>query len=502
MTLRSSSPLWVALVALACNGGGAAARPTSSTQDHPAGSTTMTSTDSSTPALPSLGSSIVGWLEQGEHARVRATFDAAMAKALPTDEAVAGLWQSIVAKLGRCQKQLGTSAKDEGAYHVVLVTCAFEAMPMDVRLVFDAEQKLAGIQLRPSENTDAFGPRPQTPKPPFPYAARDVAYPNPADGSTLAGTLTVPEGAGPHPAVLLVTGSGAQDRDETIFGHKPFWVLADHLGRHGVAVLRVDDRGIGKTTGDPTHATIETHATDVEAGLAFLKTQPDVDPKRLGLVGHSEGGIIAAVVAARSKDVAFVVSLAGTGLSGAEINPLQVEAILRAKGGMSEDGIRAIVAAQRAIMKLLATDASDAALDAAVNAAFAAAEQYAPGALGAKGTPAGRAAEVASLRSDWFRSFVKLDPASHWSRVTVPVLALVGDRDTQVPADPNLGAIAAALAKAGNHDAETEKLPGLNHLFQRAQTGLVDEYATLEETFAPAALERVTSFVRQRAGLR
>ncbi|MBI4954276.1 MAG: alpha/beta fold hydrolase [Myxococcales bacterium] len=500
MTLRSSSPLSVALVALACNGSGSAARPTSSTQD-PAGSTTMTSSDS-TPALPSLATSIVGWLEQGEHARVRATFDAAMAKALPTDEAVAGLWQSIVDKLGRCGKQLGTSAKDEGAYHVVLVTCAFEAMPMDVRLVFDADQKLAGIQLLPSQSADAFGPRPQTPKPPFPYAARDVAYPNPADGSTLAGTLTVPEGAGPHPAVLLVTGSGAQDRDETIFGHKPFWVLADHLGRHGVAVLRVDDRGIGKTTGDPTHATIETHATDVEAGLAFLATQPGIDPQRLGLVGHSEGGIIAAVVAARSKAVAFVVSLAGTGLSGAEINPMQVEAILRAKGGMSEDGIRAIVAAQRAIMKLLATDASDAELDAAVSAAFAAAEQYAPGALGSKGTPAGRAAEVASLGSDWFRSFVKLDPASHWSRVTVPVLALVGDRDTQVPADPNLAAIAAVLAKAGNHDAETEKLPGLNHLFQRAQTGLVDEYATLEETFAPVALARVTSFIEKRAGLR
>ena len=175
--------------------------------------------------------------------------------------------------------------------------------------------------------------RPQTPKPPFAYKSEDVTYPNKTSGLTLGATLTLPEGKGPFPAALLITGSGAQDRDETLLGHKPFAVIADALTRRGIAVLRVDDRGVGKSTGSQAEATSADFATDVAAGIAYLKTRPEVDPKRIGLVGHSEGGLIGPMVAAKAPDdVAYLVLLAGTGVNGAEILKAQSALILKAAG--------------------------------------------------------------------------------------------------------------------------------------------------------------------------
>ena len=442
---------------------------------------------------------IAAALARGAFAEVRARFDDAMQKAL-TAAQLESMWRAAEEQFGSFVEQVGVIESEKDGHAVATVTIRLTGATLDVRIVFDEARRIIGMVARPSQV--ATGPRPQTPKPPFAYEEREVAYPNPVDGSTLAGTLTLPPDGGPHPAVLLITGSGVQDRDETLFGHKPFLVIADQLTNNGIAVLRVDDRGIGKTTGQAQGATVETHATDVEAGIAFLAGQKDIDPQRIGLIGHSEGGILAAVVAARRPDVAFVVSLAGTGLPGAEINPLQVEAIMRAQA-LPEPSIHVIVEAQRKLMGLIAKDAPDADIRAAVREAFVAAN----GEFGG-GAPVDDAqidarvqTESLTLLSPWYRSFVKLDPAASWSQVRVPVLVLIGDRDVQVPADANLAAIEKALKKAGNKRHQLSKLPGLNHLFQTAKTGLVEEYGKLEETFAPSALELMTAWLRKQAQL-
>lgn len=442
---------------------------------------------------------VVEWLQNGETARVRALFDDAMNQALPNDEAVASLWAGIEGKFGKLKKIVDANESDKAGYHVVLLTGDFGAAPMDLRLVFDKDGKLAGIGVQGTQSTKAFGPRPQTPKPPFPYVEREIAYDNEKDGMHFGGTLTLPTGEGPFPAVLLLTGSGTQDRDETLFGHKPFLVIADRLTREGIAVLRVDDPGAGKSTGPAAEATIETHARDAEAGLAFLASQKEIDPKRIGLVGHSEGGLIAALVAARSRTVAFVVSLAGTGIPGSEINPMQVESILRADPKMSEEGVKAIVEEQRALMKLVARGASHAELQKALNRAIDVAKKYAPSDAAKEAAEKQIGSSLAALEQPWFKSFVVTDPAESWSKVTVPVLVMNGDKDTQVPSKANLPAIKKALEKAHNQDADIEELAGLNHLFQPAQTGLFDEYAQIETTFDEKALDLMTVWLKKRA---
>jgi len=451
-------------------------------------------------SLSELGAQVVTWLDEGKTAAVRAMFDDDMSKAVP-EGGLTQIWAGLEAKLGNYAGQSGVTTRENGEHTAVLVASKFEVMPMVVHVVFDAERRIAGLFMRPSDDPAAFGPRPQHPKAPFPYAQREVSYENPADKSTIAGTLTVPEGAGPHPVVLLITGSGSQDRDETIFGHKPFWVIADHLSRHGIAALRVDDRSVGKSTGEAKGATIETHAGDVEAGIAFLKQQKEVDPKRIGLAGHSEGGIIAAKVGARSADVAFIVSLAGTGLPGSEINPMQIRALLEAQGEMSKEGIEAVEAAQRKLMKMVADGTDKATLAKGIGEAIETVRKHVSDDASMKEIAAQMEQGAAMLDSAWFRSFVTTDPADDWRRVKVPVLALVGEKDLQVPAGPNLKAIAAALRKAGNRDATTEELPGLNHLFQTAKTGLPGEYMSIQETFSPSALGRMTSWIRKRTKL-
>ena len=189
-------------------------------------------------------------------------------------------------------------------------------------------QGVATFGFRLSRESVKGPARPQEPKPPFPYKIEEVVFQNGA--VNLAGTLTLPQGAGPFPAVLLISGSGLQDRDETLVGHKPFWVLADHLSRAGIAVLRVDDPGIGKSTPHPKPPTTEDFATDVEAGVAFLKGDNRVN--NIGLIGHSEGGLIAAIVASRSNDVGFVVLMAGPGVPGTELLRKQNERIFDAAG--------------------------------------------------------------------------------------------------------------------------------------------------------------------------
>lgn len=340
--------------------------------------------------------------------------------------------------------------------------------------------------------------RPQEPKAPFPYRAEDVTFPN--GDITLAGTLTMPETGGPFAAVVLVTGSGPEDRDEMVFSHRPFLVLADHLTRAGIAVLRYDDRGVGKSTGNFATATTEDFAKDALAAVSYLKSRPEIAGDRIGIAGHSEGGLIAPMAATQSKDVAFVIMLAGPGVPGSEILPAQAGKIELASGASQEKADKQVALMKR-MVKLAATETDSVKLhDEAMSIAH---EQLAlmtdeerkklgdnPDAMLER--------QIAALMSPWFKFFLSYDPRPTLAKVKVPVLALNGSLDTQVPPEQNLPEIEKALKKGGNKDFTVRELPGLNHLFQKATTGSPDEYFGIEETMNPAALDAVSEWIGKR----
>jgi fermentation-respiration switch protein FrsA (DUF1100 family) len=325
--------------------------------------------------------------------------------------------------------------------------------------------------------------RPQNPVKPYPYHDEDVSYDNKLQNVTLAATLTVPQGKGPFPAVVLITGSGPQDRDETLLGHKPFLVLSDYLTRHGIAVLRADDRGTAKSTGDFKTATTADFATDTEAGIAYLKTRAEVDPHKIGLIGHSEGGVIAPMIAARNKDVAFIVMMAGTGVPGDEIIAAQSEAIAVA-GGKDPAEAAKDATKERELLKLVETEKDETALEKELK------EKMAGDVPEAQIGP-----EIKQLTSPWFRYFLIYDPAIALRKVTCPVLAINGSLDKQVLPSQNLPPIRKALAESGNPHVEIDELPGLNHLFQTAKTGSPMEYAQIEETISPVALDKMSTWI-------
>ena len=334
--------------------------------------------------------------------------------------------------------------------------------------------------------------RPQEPKPPYPYGSENVGFENAADRVHLAGTLTLPPGNGPHPAVLLISGSGPQDRDETLFGHKPFLVIADYLTRRGVAVLRVDDRGVGESTGSRTAATSENFAGDALAAVGFLASRREIDRSRIGLIGHSEGGLIAPMVATRSRDVAFIVLLAAPGFPGAEIAAMQSHALLKAAGA-SEEQLAKQAVLQRKLTEALAGEGDAAVLRARVDRVLVEELGEADPRL-----PAARKnlePQIALAVQPWTRFYMSYDPRPALRQVRCPVLALTGSKDIQVLAGPNLDAIRTALKEGGNSDATVQELPGLNHLFQTAATGLPAEYVKIEETFAPAALDALGEWI-------
>jgi fermentation-respiration switch protein FrsA (DUF1100 family) len=342
--------------------------------------------------------------------------------------------------------------------------------------------------------------RPQMPKAPFPYKAIEVSYPGGGKDVTLAGTLTVPEGKGPFPAVLLITGSGAQDRDETIFGHKPFLVLADDLSRAGVAVLRVDDRGYGSSTGNAGAGTTKDFIEDVAAGVEFLKSRPEVDARHIGLIGHSEGGIIAPAVAARSKDVAFIVLLAGTGMTGQEILIRQGK-LIGIAGGRSDEDVARNAAVQEKMFKVLESKDEDDQIRKVLSDLLT--KEHGKLSEDMKKT-IGDIDAFIKLQSDtilnpWMRHFIAYDPLPTLAKVTCPVLAINGEKDLQVPPE-NLEKIAEALKAGGNTNVTTRLFPGLNHLFQPSKTGSPSEYGTIEETISPAVLEAIRDWVKQQAG--
>jgi len=339
--------------------------------------------------------------------------------------------------------------------------------------------------------------RPQEPKAPYPYHEEEVTFPNTAGGFDLAGTLTLPEGNGPFPAVLMITGSGQQDRDETIFNHKPFKVIADHLTRNGIAVLRFDDRGVGGSKGNVNGATTLSFAGDAEAAVTFLTGRPEIDPDKIGLAGHSEGGVIAPIVASRNGRIAFVISLAGPGVTGHDAI-IQQNIDFFKVSGMSDEDLEKQLHMLRNIFRFVIAG------DDQRTVAKEAMEWYNEE-LDAKGLTAeerreqmsGFAQALVQTNNPWWKYFLATDPAQFWSKVGCPVLALNGDKDIQVNHEQNLPAIKAAAKKGGNRKVKTVSLPGLNHLFQHAETGAITEYAIIEETFSPEVLDLMTVWIRK-----
>ncbi len=340
--------------------------------------------------------------------------------------------------------------------------------------------------------------RPQMPKKPYPYEEEEVVFENPKAGIRLAGTLTLPRSNGPHPAVLLITGSGPQDRDEAIMGHRPFLVIADHLTREGIAVLRVDDRGTGKSTGKFGGATTQDFAGDARAGVDFLKSRKEIDAHHIGLIGHSEGGIIAPMLASQYADIGFIVMLAGSGVTGKEILIEQQYLINRALG-VPEEMAQKNSEIERYILETVIQEIDDSAAQRKIREGLDKMTANLPEdqRKAQKAMTESVEKQMKVLTSPWFRAFLTYDPRPALEKVKSPVLAMNGELDLQVPTKQNLPAIAAALEAGGNTDYEIVKLPHLNHLFQTARTGSPMEYDKIEETFAPAALEVMSEWIRR-----
>lgn len=342
--------------------------------------------------------------------------------------------------------------------------------------------------------------RPQTPQPPFPYRSLDVSFESVQDGVSLAGTLTLPADPGQHPGAVLITGSGPQDRDETLLGHKPFHVLADYLTRRGIAVLRYDDRGVGKSSGNHATATTADFADDARAAARFLAQHPDVDSQRIGLIGHSEGALIAALIASSPErttqpNIAFLVSIAGTGVTGAEILAKQTELVSKAAGATQTEISRSL-ALQRAIIAAIRKSPRSANLKDVVKRAVETHLAQLPkserDAVGPKEPIIARAEQWASR---WFRFFIDHDPRPNWAQLRCPVLAIWGEYDLQASPDQNLPEIERALMSGGNENYQVIVLPKLNHLLQTAKTGSPAEYNTIEETMAPSALRIINKWI-------
>lgn len=337
--------------------------------------------------------------------------------------------------------------------------------------------------------------RPQEPKPPFPYTSEDVSFTNEKFNIKLAGTLTIPEGEGPFPVAILITGSGTQNRNEELMGHKPFLVIADYLSRNGIAVLRYDDRGAGKSQGNPVTSTTADLATDAEAAYTFLKNHAKINPKAIGLIGHSEGGLIAPIVASVNPGVAFIVSLAGPGVTGQQIILRQSEDIGRLSG-VNEAELKKSVETNKKLYAVLRKEKDNKKAETKILALYKeilekeklSKEDTEKSVNQLKGT-------FGANTYTWFRYFIMTDPSVYWRKVDCPVLALNGDKDVQVSAAENLPAIEKALKTGGNRNVKTVKIDGLNHLFQHCKTGLPSEYSGIEETFSPEVLKIIADWI-------
>lgn len=339
--------------------------------------------------------------------------------------------------------------------------------------------------------------RPQEPQKPYPYYSEEVTFQNETAHISLAGTLTLPKKEGNFPVVILISGSGPQNRDEEIFGHKPFLVISDYLTKNGIGVFRYDDRGIGQSKGNFKTATSADFATDVESAITYLKTRKEINKNKIGLIGHSEGGIIAPMVASKSKDVAFIVLLAGTGIQGDQLVLLQQQLIGKASG-VSDEELQKSKLANRKVFDIVNKSTSLEQLQIDLT-------NYIKQTL--KDNPNGeKPAEMSDddfiklqlkqIATPWMYYFIRYNPAPTLEKVKCPVLALNGEKDLQVPPKENLAAIKEALSKGGNKKVTVKELANLNHLFQECKTGSPQEYATIEQTFSPIALTEILKWIK------
>ncbi|HEV7383074.1 MAG TPA: alpha/beta fold hydrolase, partial [Dyadobacter sp.] len=349
------------------------------------------------------------------------------------------------------------------------------------------------------QTAEKAGPaRPQTPKAPFPYTEKKVRFDNTKANVTLEGTLTIPEGNGTFPAVVLVSGSGPQNRDSELFGHKPFAVLADHLSLQGIAVLRYDDRGVAASTGDFGKATTFDFAEDAVAALDYLKTEQKINLKKIGLIGHSEGGLIGPVVASGRNRPDFLVLLAAPAM---DIDELMLEQarLTSAAAGAPADMVKLQVETNARAFELMKGGAMNDSTMRKIEDVFAGQiTVLAKGTLDEDNIKKQAQQLIRQLVTPWFISFINLKPKEYLTKITGPVLALNGSKDLQVPPKQNLEAIREVLGKNKKVELTAQELPGLNHLFQTANTGATSEYGEIEETFSPAALKIISDWILLR----
>jgi len=341
--------------------------------------------------------------------------------------------------------------------------------------------------------------RPQDPQKPYPYYSEEITFKNQKENITLAGTLTLPSKDGKFPVVVLITGSGPQNRDEELMGHKPFLILSDYLTRNGIGVLRYDDRGTNASTGNFGTATTFDFATDVESAVSFLKTRKEIDQKNIGLIGHSEGGIIAPIVAVHDQDVSFIVLMAGTAVSGDKLLLLQQKSIGNASD-LKENTLKEAAEINRGLYDIVLQSTNNNTLKKQVSDYL----KIAVAKSDNKEIPKGMTVDdivkqqVAVITSPWMITFIKYDPSIILEKVKCPVLALNGDKDLQVSSKVNLPAIEKALKKGGNKDVSLVELPGMNHLFQECTTGLPKEYSEIAQTISPVALKTISDWIKQQ----
>lgn len=350
------------------------------------------------------------------------------------------------------------------------------------------------------ENKQGSIKRPQDPTQ-FPYKQAEVTFPNAKAGNVLAGTLTMPADGKASKIVILITGSGPQNRDEELQGmnHRPFLVLSDWLTRNGIAVLRYDDRGIGKSTGNFNAVTTADLADDAEAAVKYIQSRPELSKLSIGLIGHSEGGVIAPMVASRNTAVKFLCLLAAPGVPMFDLGLQQQKDQLRLSG-MTEEAMKAPRSMIKDLFKTIVDNPtlSTVKLKAKVDTILSNRLSAFPPEAFAKESKQDMANRItAQFLSPWYRYALSLKPADYLTKVKCPVLSINGTLDSQVESITNLAAIKVSLQKGGNKNHEEVALPALNHLFQKAKTGAVSEYAEIEETFNPAALEMVSAWINK-----
>ena len=442
----------------------------------------------------------------------------------PSVAGIDGVWRATLTRDGRALRLIlhvttsarGTRAKldspDMGIAGMDVTELAREGGRVHLRVPlakvnFDAElgepatmsgawlrEGIAPVTVSFARDADGAGApaRPQASLAPHDYTEQQVQFTNPAAQIALAGTLTLPRGAGPFTAAVLISGSGPQDRDETIFGHRIFAVLADHLTRHGIAVLRFDDRGVGHSGGDFGSATNADFASDVGAAVAFLARQPGIDARAIGLIGHSQGGIVGPLVALRDPSIAYLVLMAAPATSMGELLLAQRH-MAGALQGQNASTLTAADSALRQIYAATSQAGSRAQAHERVKALLT------PDVLRQLGVAPGQEAVLADeFSGDWLRDVLRYNAPATLAQLRMPILAINGSLDRQVPSEPNLAAIGRATAS--NPDVTRMQLAGLNHLFQHARSGAIAEYRDIAETFAPTALEAISGWIGDRFG--